>query len=322
MTLKKEGFILTLAVIVTAVVGGGTILLGSAVLNNNFEKNCGMSWSAWQNRDVGDSDDLDAADRAQGCQKAQNDTIALAKPVGTLMSGANNIGVGDDNISAIIIDRWLDTADNLGNPEHKNPVRDAWLPPAVTQKLDEWKKPPKEKTPEPEEPVTEVAPPGKTPEVETGTQNPEPGKNTGELLGTRSISFTGTTTKTESQEGVKMTVKGASNGNIVFDFKADEVLSCTITMNVDIAITANFGRTGQNSNQQVSGTAHSTRCSGRTDGDGSFTFSGMMDGSSMVSLETANTSTAFSGSGFVDDDGKILGDFLFAGSDSEIDFFE
>ncbi len=294
---------MTFAMVTTIIVTGGAILLGSAVIENVNQKGCGQAYDAWRSGDIygdlADADNTEVLDQALDCQKSIHDAVQTAKPVATLISASGNIGGGADNFGTLIVDRTMDLTDNLSNPEHKHPIRDALLPPDITKHMDK------------KEEITDNS---SSPE-KTNTTNIDTTKSLPQnFIGTRTADFHHPNQKTFSEQGVEVTMDELSAGNLTFDFKADGSLTCSVSIEVNFS--TNF--VGQQT-QTGSASAQSTKCTGTIDKEGIFIFSGILDGTIQTAGNNIKNSGAFSGSGFIDEYGSLLGD-LQIGDKNEIPF--
>ncbi len=331
---NPKGFIMVLAMVTTVVVTGGAILLGSAVIDNVHKQGCGSSLSAWQSGDIygdlADADNSDALDAALKCQKSVHDAVQTAKPVATLISSAGNIGGGADNLATVGVDRMMDLTDNLSNPEHRHPVRDALLPPAITAKIDEYMEEDKpegleeelpvndEVTEEPEEP-SEVELESDEDDDATPTPQELPKPVVEEVIeevvekkeeegnpfaGTYVASFSRPNTQVITEEGIQAITTETTHGSISITFDKNGNAYCDTQLKTDFSTELSIEgippATG-------SGSARSTNCNGDIGNSGTFLLFGQISGSITVSGETVEDEGDITITGYIDSNGKMLG---------------
>ncbi len=145
---NTKGLIGALALIITIVVGGGSIVLGTGALDNINKQGCGNAYKAWRNGDIyarlADADDEQALIDAERCRKTIIKTVKAAGPVASLMSASGNLGGGSTlkdaltKIDTVILDRIMDYIDKASDPENESPAISAIFPPDVIEKWDEY----------------------------------------------------------------------------------------------------------------------------------------------------------------------------------------
>ena len=163
ITKNKQGLIGVLAVIITIVVGGGTLFLGTGAISNVHKSKCGSGYNRFMSgASIAELGDLPDASNEQNfndvmkCKEGITDAVKASGPVASLISVANSVG-GDEGIAyTALLDREMDLVDKLADPDNKEPFISAVLPPDVLAKLKEKDKtPPADTTPEEEEVIEE-----------------------------------------------------------------------------------------------------------------------------------------------------------------------
>ena len=271
--------------VVTVVVTGGAIFLGSAAISNVNEKGCGDAYESWSKGDVyskiGDNDEQ-ALDQSVKCQQAINDSVAVAKPVATIMSASGNLGASKENVAALVVDRMMDMTDNLSNPSHKAPVRDSILPSSIVNFF--WGEP----------------------EVE------EKEKELKTSFGEYAKHFTDSYSQSESAHGVSVSSEYNLDGDIILNIQGNSA-SCSIDSSVEIIISGTV-----NYSADTFATMQSTNCSGNIDDENIFTLFGEYTQDISGAGQSFSDAGSFSIVGYLDG-GDISGSIDIDGA-GEIDF--
>jgi hypothetical protein len=259
---NQKGFVSLFAAIVMVLVTGGSIFVGSTVIDSVNQKGCGDALNSWQKGDLygrlGDANDNVALEKSIDCQKALYDSVKVAKPVATLMSASGNIGVDKTSVATLLVDRTMDLTDNLSNPEHKNPVRDALLPPSIVNAFFE-------------DPVPAAA--------------------------THTASFSDSSTQTETANNVSVTVESLMQGTISIEFHQDGSAACNISS--DLTLVSYLS--GQ-AIKTTTASANSSSCSGHIDEAREFILLGTLNEQGNLGLQSFSDTDAFSVFGYIEND--------------------
>jgi hypothetical protein len=295
---NQKGFITVFASILIVLVTGGSIYIGSAVIDSVNKKGCGDALESWQKGDLygrlGDANDIVALEKSIDCQKAVYDSVEVAKPVATLVSAAGNIGVDKSNVATLVVDRTMDLTDNLSNPSHKNPVRDALLPSSIVNTFFESE-----------------------PEIEAKDIEAEDIDAPTSPSGAHTASFSDSSTQTESANGVSVTVESSMDGSISIEFHEDGTATCVL--NADMNSTSFFS--GQ-ATPIINASADSNDCSGSIDEVGEFVLIGTLNEQGNSGSQGFSDTDGFSVVGYIED-GKINGSIeIDEGEGYEVDFAE
>jgi len=128
-------------IILLVVVGGGTIFGGSGITKKVYEKGCGDALKKWESGqtygDLGSIDNGQAIEDAIKCKKAVYNAVEVAKPMAALMSSANNIGVSNDNLAGVFVDRVMDQVEKSSEQNSEPPTKNESLPEDIKEKIKE-----------------------------------------------------------------------------------------------------------------------------------------------------------------------------------------
>ncbi len=124
------------------------------------------------------------------------------------------------------------------------------------------------------------------------------------FVGTHSADFSRSSTKTQSEQGITITISETTSGSISITFKEDSTAECTTNMAINF--TTSVSMPGVPSTPG-SGSGSSIRCSGSITDEGVFVVSGMLSGTAVIATQSGSAESPFSASGYIDEANKMIG---------------